>query len=46
MEFVSENIRIQQQYKGGFAIKPEKKKEVPSTDITKEQWFWDMAVIS
>jgi len=51
MEMASENIVIQRQYKQGFAIKQErqqeKTKEVkPSTDITKEQWFWDMAVLS
>lgn len=51
MEMTSENIVIQRQYKHGFAIKQErqqeKTKEVkPSKDITKEQWFWDNAVIS
>lgn len=46
MEFTSENIAIQRQYRKGFAIKKEIKKESPSTDITKEKWFWDMAVIS
>lgn len=46
MEMISENIRIQQQYKQGFAIKQEINKEVTWVDITNEQWFWDIAVIS
>jgi hypothetical protein len=47
MELMSESLGIQQQYKQGFAIRQEKKeKEVPLVDITKEQWFWDMAVMS
>jgi len=53
MEMTSEMAReimgIQQQYKKGFAIKQENqktKKEIPTNDITKTQWFWDIAVLS
>ncbi|EIW19103.1 hypothetical protein SAMN04515679_3625 [Pelosinus fermentans] len=53
MELTSEMARelmgIQQQYKKGFAIKQDNqktKKEIRTKDITKTQWFWDMAVLS
>lgn len=53
MELTSEDLGIQQQHRQGFLIRQEEKKEVqitpekvPSKDITAEQWFWDMAVMS
>jgi len=39
------NIEIQQQYKQEFAVK-KNKKEAPLFDLTRKQWFWDMAVMS
>jgi hypothetical protein len=36
---------IQQQYKQGGKIEP-KQTILKSNDITSEQWFWAMAVIS
>ncbi|SFM10441.1 hypothetical protein [Pelosinus propionicus] len=49
MELTSEIMGIQQQYKNGFAIKQDNqktKKEIRTKDITKTQWFWDIAVLS
>lgn len=45
MDNLQKNIEKQQQYQQGLKV-GEKQIVISSADITSEQWFWDMAVMS
>lgn len=45
MDITKGKITMEEEYQQGFEVM-KKKTDRPPTDITSEQWFWDMGVMS